>query len=237
MFEGEDGMSKWTVLAGVSALLALAGCDVHVRDDTPTAYPANHEVGMYEIKAHVARDSMVQPDAVFMFDVGGKGRIDMTSDGSGDEWHAIVPARCRSSFPVQFLVVWKRQGLSTGQKLVPPKPRQVELTPPPLTKEVSIDTSRKSSKGWEGAVSYRFVTAQSTNITAAHIEPLSQDPADVAAAKPITVNTSLPVQAPCAVPVEIRLSSTAQKAHGNLVIDTDLPGMPHWTTKVEFAPK
>jgi hypothetical protein len=35
----------------------------------------------------------------------------------------------------------------------------------------------------------------------------------------------------------VQLASTKQLAHANLIIDTDLPGIPHWTTRVEFAPQ
>lgn len=229
-------MSKWTLFTGVAALLALGGCDVQVHDETPTSYPANHDVGMYELKASVSRDSLVTPGSVYLFAVGGPKRIDMVPDRQGLEWHGIFSVRCRSSFPVQFQAVWKRQGLSTGTRLVPDKPREVELTPPPLTREVTIDTSARSAKGWDGTVAYKFVTAEHTQILGAHIEPVSQDPADVAAAKDISVDGSFPQDAPCAVPTEVRLTSKAQKAQGNLVIDTDLKAMPHWTTKVVFAP-
>ncbi len=229
-------MSKWTVFTGVAALLALGGCDVQVHDETPTTYPANNGVGMYELKATVARDTLVTPGSVYLFAVGGPKRIDMTPDSQGVEWHGFYSVKCRASFPLQFEAIWKRQGLSTGSVLVPPKPREVQLTPPPLTKEATIDTSAKSNKGWQGGVPYTFVTAEHTQITAAHIEPLSQDPADVAAAKPIMIDSSFPVDAPCAMPTEVRLSSKVPKAQGNLVIDTDLPGVPHWQTKVVFAP-
>ncbi len=230
-------MSTWTRCAGVSAVLALGGCDVQLHDDTPASYPANHEVGMYEIKATVTRDSLVTPGSVFLFAVGGAKRIDMTPDREGAQWHGIYSIRCRSSFPLQFRAVWKEQGLTTGQKLVPAKPREVQLTPPPLPREASVDTSAKSPKGWGGAVSYRFVTADHTHITGARIEPLSQDPADVEAAKPISLDATFPVDAPCAVPTELHFTSKAARAQGNLVIDTDLPALPHWQTKVTFAPK
>jgi hypothetical protein len=215
--------------------LVLGGCDVQVRDDTPSTYPANQEVGMYELKANVSRDALVTPGSVYLFAVGGPKRIDMIPDKQGVEWHGIFSVRCRSSFPLQFLAVWKRQGLSTGTKLVPDKPREVTLTPPPLTKEVTIDTSAKSAKGWQGAVAYKFVTAEHTQIIGAHIEPASQDPADVAAAKQITIDSSLPLDAPCNVPTEVRMTSKAARAQVNLVIDTDLPAIPHWQTKVVFA--
>ena len=84
---------------------------------------------------------------------------------------------------------------------------------------------------------YRIATASNTRITAAHIEPLSQDPAEVAAAKPISVVGSFPVDVPCGTPTEVRVASTAQRAHGNLVIDTDHPAVAHWQTKIEFLPK
>jgi hypothetical protein len=229
-------MSKWTLFTGVAGLLVLGGCDVQVRDQTPSTYPANQELGMYELKASVSRDALVTPGSVYLFALGAPKRIDMVPDKQGAEWHGIFPARCRSSIPVQFQVIWKRQGLSTGSKLVPEKPRQVTLTPPPLTKEVTVDTAAKSTKGWEGAVAYKFVTAQHTQIVGAHIEPASQDPADVAAAKQITIDSSFPVDAPCNVPTEVRMTSKAAKAQANLVIDTDLPAIPHWQTKVVFAP-
>jgi hypothetical protein len=228
-------MSKWTLFAGVAALFALGGCDVQVHDETPTSYPATR-AGLYELKATVSRDSMVTPGTVYLFALAAPKRVDMLPDKQGLHWEGYFPARCVSSFPLQFQVIWKRQGLSTGIKLVPEKPREVQLTPPPLTKEVTIDTSARSSKGWEGLVPYTFVTAEHTQITAAHIEPVSQDPGDVAAAKPIMVEAAFPVDAKCGEPAEVHLSSKAAKAQGNLVIDTDLPAVPHWQTKVVFAP-
>ena len=229
-------MSNWTVFTGVAALLTLGGCDVQVHDETPTSFPANNQVGLYELRASTSQDALVTPGSVYLFAVGGPERIDMQSDKQGQEWRAFYPAKCVSSFPLQFQAIWKRQGLSTGSKLVPDKPRQVQLTPPPLTKEVTIDTSARSNKGWMGGVPYSFVTAAHTQITAAHIEPLSQDPHDVAAAKPITIDSTFPVDVPCGVPTEVNLSSKVAKAQGNLIIDTDLPGIPHWQTKVVFAP-
>jgi hypothetical protein len=230
-------MSKWSVFAGVAALLALGGCDVRVQDQTPAVFSANNDVGMYELKASVSRDSLVTPGSVYLFALGAnKKRIDMTPDKQGAEWHGFYTVKCRSSFPLQFEAIWKRQGLSTGSVLVPPTPREIQLTPPPLTKEATIDTSARSNKGWEGSVAYRFVTAEHTQIIGAHIEPLSQDAADVAAAKPIMIDTPFPVDAPCSTPTEIHLSSKVAKAQGNLVIDTDLKGMEHWQTKVVFAP-
>jgi len=229
-------MSKWTVFAGVAAVLALGCCDVQVHDQTPATFPANNDVGMYELKVTITRDALVTPGSVYLFAIGPTKRIDMSSDRSGLQWHGFYNVKCRCSFPLQFEAIWKRQGLSTGSVLVPDKPRQIELTPPPLTKEATIDTSAKSNKGWEGSVAYRFVTAEHTQIIGAHIEPLTQDPADVAAAKPIMIDTAFPLDAPCATPTEVHLSSKVAKAQGNLIIDTDLKGMEHWQTKVVFAP-
>jgi hypothetical protein len=85
-------------------------------------------------------------------------------------------------------------------------------------------------------VKFRFAT-QNTQITGAHIDPVSEDPADVNAAKAITVTSPLPVDVPCGTPTEVDLTTTAASAHGNLVIDTTSAAYPHWTTKVDFAPK
>jgi hypothetical protein len=231
-------MSKLIRLTWISVALALSACDVQVHDQTPAEYPANHDIGMYPIKASVTRDALVTPGSVFMFALGDKQRIELTSNRDGTEWHGLYSVRCRSSFPLQFQAVWKLQGLATKQRLEPAQPREIKLIEPAPTREASIDTSGKSPKGgWQGGVPYRFATAQYTQITGAHIEPTSQDPADVAAAKPISVVSSFPVDAPCGTPTEIRVSSAAPRAHGTLVIDTNLPAFPHWQTKVEFVPK
>lgn len=232
-------MSKLIRLTWIPVVLALSACDVQVRDQTPAEYPANHDIGMYEVKAAVTDDSLVTPGSVFLFAVGDKQqKIPLTPSRDGSEWSGMYSIRCKSSFPLQFLAAWRLQGLATKQKLVPEHPRQIKLTDPPLTREASIDTSGKAPKGgWQGGVAYRFITAPDTQITGAHIEPTSQDPADVAAAKSISVVSSFPVDAPCGTPTEVRLASSAQKAHGTLVIDTDHPSFPHWQTTVEFAPK
>jgi hypothetical protein len=230
-------MSKFTRLAWVSVVLALSACDVQVRDETPAEYPASHDLGMYQIKAAVQRDTLVSPGSVFLFGIGDKQRIELTPDRSGTEWTGLYSVRCHSSFPLQFLAVWKLQGLTTKQKLVPAQPREIRLIQPPLTRDFSVDTAVKNPKGWEGAVPFRFVTTASTQITGAHIEPLSQSPADVAAAKALSVVGRFPITAPCGTPTPVSVVSKAQRAHGNLVIDTDDPSVPHWQTKVEFAPK
>ncbi len=121
---------------------------------------------------------------------------------------------------------------------MPEQAREIKLVEPEPTKAATIDTTAgKSPKGgWTGSVKYRFAT-QNTQITGARIEPVSQDAADVNAAKAITVTSALPVDAQCGVATEVELAASAPNAHGNLVIDTSHPAFPHWTTKVDFAPK
>jgi hypothetical protein len=224
---------------GGAAALALSACDVQVHDETPAEYTANDGIGMYDIKATAARDALVTPGSVFMWGLSGKQRIELTSNRDGTEWHGLYAIRCHPGFPLQLVAAWKLQGLTAKQKLVPAQPREIKLVEPPLTREAAIDTTTgKSPKGgWEGGVTYKVVTVQNSQITGAHIEPVSQDPADVAAAKSISVVSSFPVDVSCGMPTEVRVASTAASAQGNLVIDTDLPSHPHWTTKVTFAPK
>jgi len=229
-----------TFLLGGAVTAALSACDVQVHDQTPDKYPANYDVGMYEIKATVEPDALVSPGSVFLFGLSGKQRIELTANRAGTEWHGMYSIRCHDSFPLQILAIWKLQGLTTEQKVVPQQPRQIKLTEPPPTQAASIDTSGSSKApkgGWVGSVKYRFATEQNTQITGAHIEPVSQEPADVAAAKAITVTSPLPLDIPCGAPTELELSSTAQRAQGNLVVDSSSPAFPHWTTKVVFAPK
>ena len=224
---------------GGAVATVLSACDVQVHDATPDQYPANHDVGMYEIKATVVPDSMVSPGSVFLFGLSGQQRIEMASNRAGTEWHGMYAIRCHSSFPLQLKAIWKLQGLATKEKVVPEgTPREIKLIEPEPTKEASIDTSGKSPKGgWTGSVKYRFATQPDTQISGAHIEPTSQDPADVNAAKGVSVTSPLPVDAQCGVPTEVTLTTTVQNAHANLVIDTNLAAYPHWTTKVDFAPK
>ena len=191
---------------------------------------------MYPIKATLTQDMMVQSGTINVFALNGKDRVDLQGNADQTEFHGLFPVRCRASFPVQYLVVWRLQGSSQRQLVTPA--REVTLTPPAQPTDATIDTSAKATaKGWEGGVSYKFVTAERAQITGAHIDPVSQDPQDVEAAKPITVDSSLPIDAPCNAATEVHLVSKAPKAHGNLVIDTDVPGQAHWTTKVTFEPK
>jgi len=232
-------MFKLIRFGWVPAVLALSACDVQVRDNTPAELPANHDVGMYDVSATVTREAMVTQGSVYLFALGDNNqKITLNSNQDGSEWHALYSVRCRSSFPLQFLAEWKLQGLNVRHKFVPPQPRQIKLTEPPPTRTASFDSSGKAPKGgWQGGVQYRFVTVPSVQITAARIEPASEAPEDAAAAKSISVVTSLPVVAGCGDLAEIRLASRAPRAHGTLVIDTDHPAVPHWQTVVEFSPK
>src|SRR5215469_13026384 len=172
-------MSKGSVYAtfflGGAVSAALCACDVQVQDQTPDHYPANHDVGMYEIKATTKADAMVSPGSVYVFGLSGKQRFDLTSNRAGTEWHGMYSIRCHDSFPLQLKAIWKLQGLTTKEKLVPEQPREIKLAEPEPTKDASIDTSGKMPMGgWPGAVKYRFSTQQMTQITGAHIEPVSQ---------------------------------------------------------------
>ena len=143
-------------------------------------------------------------------------------------------------FPLQLKAIWRLQGVATKEKVVPDQPREIKLIEPEPTSSVSVDTtgSNKPPKGgWTGTVGYTFATQADTQITGARIEPTSGDAVDVNSAKNIAVTTPFPVEAECGVKTELTLTSSAQSAHGNLVIDTNLPKYPHWTTRVEFAPK
>jgi hypothetical protein len=232
-------MFKLVGFGSVAAVLALTACEVQVRDTTPAELPANHDIGMYGVSATVTREAMVTPGSVYMFAlVDNNQKITLDSNQDGSAWHGLYSVRCRSSFPLQFLAQWKLQGLSVRQKLVPSQPRQIRLTEPPPTRTASIDSSGKAPKGgWQGGVQYRFVTVPGVQITAARIEPTSEAPEDVAAAKAISVVTPLPVVAGCGDQAEIRLASRLPRAHGTLVIDTNHPAVPRWQTVVEFSPK
>ena len=222
----------------VAVALALAGCGVQVQDETPARFPANPDVGMYPLTVKVVSGALVsQPVYVFAVSDGQKVPLSANPDGT---LQVMYPVKCKSSFPLQFLAVWRLQGMATKQQLFPAQPREIELTPPPLTRQASIDTSAKPDKktrAWQGGVQYDFVTAPDVHITGAHLEPVSQDKADVTAAKPLSVVSAFPIDASCGTPTAVQLASKAARAHANLVIDTDQPDYPHWTTRVDFAPK
>ncbi|HEV2285192.1 MAG TPA: hypothetical protein VGR80_04045 [Steroidobacteraceae bacterium] len=240
-------MYKFIRLGLIPVALALSACDVQVNDTTPAEYQANNDIGMYKVSATASPGSLVTPGSLVMFAIGEdnkKVELRQYSDGS---WQGLYSTRCHNSFPLQILAVWRLQGLSTREALVPPQPRQIKLTEPPLSKQEGFDTAKpaegKTAKGakgkpeWEGVVDYRFVTMPVTQIQAAHIEPSSSSAEDVAAARAISVKTPMPLQAPCAEDAKITLVSTEQRAHGTLDIETDNPGMPRWQTYVEFSPK
>ena len=222
----------------LTAALALAGCGVQLQDETPARFPANPDIGMYPLTVKVSHGALVSPP-VYVWVVSDDQRVPLTPGPDGT-FQTMYPVKCKSSFEVQFLAVWRLQGMATEHELFPPQPRDIELTTPPLTRQRSIDTSGKPDKktrAWQGAVPYDIITAPVAHITGAHLEPVSQDKADVEAAKPISIVSGFPIDASCGVPTAVQLASKKQRAHANLVIDTDLPGMPHWTTRVDFAPQ
>jgi len=230
-------MRKVIRLTWVPVVLLLGACDVQVRDTTPAEYRANHDIGMYEVSAALTRDAMVTPGSVYLFAIGRNQKITLNSSPDGSEWHGLYQVRCADTFPLQFLAEWKMT-FSVKHKLVPPEPRMIKLTEPPQPREASIDTSAtKPKEGWTGGVQYRFVTRPSVQVTAAHIEPSSAEPADVSAAKAISVVSNFPLVLPCGDRAEVLLASSQQRAHGTLVIDTDDPEVPHWQTVVDFSPK
>jgi hypothetical protein len=224
-------------LTCIGAALSLGACGVQVHDTTPAEYPANHDLGMYEVSAAVSRDTLVTPGSVYVVATGDGQKVVLSPSADGSQFSGLFSVRCRSSFPLQFVVEWKLP-FDVRREVVPPQPRQVRLTEPPLTRTAGFDSSGKEPKGgWQGGVQYRFVTVPSVQITGAHIEPQSSQPADVAAAKALAVVSSFPVVGGCGDLLEVRVASRAQRAHGTLVIDTNDPADPHWPTRVEFSPK
>ena len=230
-------MRKIVRLMSFGALLWLCACDVQLRDTTPAEYPANHDLGMYEVSAAVTRGALVTAGSVHVFAQGDSQRVTLSADAEGSAWHGLYPVRCRSSFPLQFVAQWKLPW-DMRRKVVPPKVREVRLIEPPLARTTSFDSSGKAAKGgWQGAVQYRFVTVPSVQITNAHIEPQSSSPDDAAAARALSVISSFPVVGGCGDLIEVRVASSAPRSHGTLVIDTNHPADPHWQTRVEFSPK
>jgi hypothetical protein len=229
---------RWVVTATLTCL--VCGCDVKVRDLTPPEYPASNSIGMYEIRAGVQTGALVNTSSVFLFAFAADQRIELTPNREGTEYSGLLSVRCRSSFPLQLLAVWKLQGLVTRQERVPPAPRTIRLVPGAPARDTVIPTAPPRTKppkgGWTGAVSFNFGTAPVTQITAARIEPLGSTPADVAAAKPITVADALPLDARCGTPTDLHLSSNAPAARGTLIVDTNDPALPHAQVRVEFSP-
>lgn len=219
--------------------VALAGCGVQLQDETPSQFTADPNVGMYPLTVKVSSGPLVSPP-VYVFVVSADGQrlpLSLAQDGT---YQTMYSVKCKSSFPLQYLAVWRPLGMTTEDQLFPPQPRDIELTAPPLTEQQTIDTSGKPDKktrSWQGPVQYSIVTAPQAHITGAHLEPVSADKADVAAAKPISVVSQFPIDATCGSPASVVLASKAARAHANLVIDTDLPGFAHWKTRVDFAPQ
>ena len=65
-----------------------------------------------------------------------------------DEWHGMYAIRCQPSFPLQIFAIWKLQGLTTKEKVVPEQAREIKLVEPAPTKTATIDTTAgKPPKG------------------------------------------------------------------------------------------
>ena len=217
--------------------LLLVACDVQLRDTTPTEYPANHDVGMYEVSVAVTRDVLVSPGSVYVFATSAGQRVALSPSADGSHWRGLYSVRCKSSFPLQFVAQWKLP-FEVRSRVAPAQPRELRLIEPPLTRTASFDSSGKPAKGgWQGGVQYRFVTVPTVQITAAHFDPQSASPEDTAAVKPLSVVSSFPIDGGCGDLVEVRVASRAPRAHGTLVIETNHPVDLHWQTRVEFAPK
>ena len=244
-------MYKLIRLSWIPAALCLSACNVQVNDTTPAQFQANNNIPMYEITATASEGALVAAGSLVLFAIGDNQKVPLSLNSDGSGWHGLYSVHCQSSFPLQILAVWRLQGLTTRNILVPLQPRQIKLTEPPLTKQEGFDTAAKpgeskaprgkggkGGKGeWQGTVNYRFATQPLTQITSARIEPSSASAEDVAAARAISVKTPLPLQAACGENAQVQLVSNEQRAHGTLVIDTDNPGVLRWQTYVEFSPK
>ena len=210
---------------------------MQVQDTTPSSYLADG-IGMYVVSARVHADSLVTHGSVVLFAVGDGKKIPLTPNAGFSEYRGLYSVRCRDTFPVQLLAAWRLQGLRSAHKLLPAaEARQIRLFEPAQPREAKFEASGRSPKGgWQGSVPFRFITVPLARITAAHVEPASGSPADVAAARAISIVSALPLVADCGALVQLRLASSDPRAHGTLVIDTDHPGLPRWQTRVEFVP-
>jgi hypothetical protein len=219
--------------------VALGGCDVQLQDETPGTFTVNPDIGMYPLTVKVTSGALVSTP-IYVFVVGADGQQVPLSAGPNGAFGTMYPVKCKQSFPLQYLAVWRVQGVVTKHQLFPPQPRTIQLTPVPLTQQASIDTSAKPDKKtrtWQGAVQYNFITAPEAHITGAQLQPVSQDKADVKAAQAVSIVSTFPIDATCGTPTAVTLATKAQTAHVNLVITTDLPGMPQATTRVDFGPQ
>lgn len=219
--------------------LVLAGCDVQLQDQTPGTFTANPDIGMYPLTVKVTSGALVSA-GLYVFVVGGDGQQVPLTAGANGTYGTMYPVKCKQSFPLQYLAVWRVQGVVTKHQLFPAQPREIQLTPPPLTQQQNIDTSGtpdKKTHSWQGAVQYNIYTAPEAHITGAQVEPVSQDKADLKSAQDVSVVSTLPIDASCGTPAAVTLATKAQTAHVNLVITTDLPGIPQATTRVDFGPQ
>jgi hypothetical protein len=230
-------------LIGISWLaavaVALGGCGVQLQDQTPGTFTVNPDIGMYPLTVKVTSGALVSTP-IYVFVVGADGQQVPLSAGPNGTFGTMYPVKCKASFPLQYLAVWRVQGVVTKHQLFPPQPRNIQLTPVPLTQQASIDTSGKPDKktrSWQGAVQYNIITAPEAHITGAQVQPVSQDKADVKAAQAVSVVSTFPIDATCGTPAAVTLATKAQTAHVNLVISTDLPGTPQATTRVDFTPQ
>lgn len=217
--------------------IALAGCGVRLQNETPAQFQANPDIGMYPIRVKVTSGAMVSPP-VYVFAISGRHKVPLSA-GPGGVYRTMFPVKCKESFPLQYLAIWRLQGMATRHELYPAQPQQIKLTPPPLKHHAIIDTSGspdRKTHAWTGAVKYKIVTDPTAHITGAQIEPVSQDKADVQSAKAIRIVSGFPLDATCGIPTAVQLASRDRKAHANLVITTDVPGIPTWTTRVDFQP-
>lgn len=219
--------------------LALGGCGVQLQDETPGTFTANPDIGMYPLTVKVTSGPLVSTP-IYVFVVGADGQQVPLSAGPNGSFGTMYPVKCKPTFPLQYLAVWRVQGVLTKNQLFPAQPRDIRLTPPPLTQQANVDTSGKPDKKthtWQGTVPYNIYTAPEAHITGAQVEPVSQDKADVKAAAGVSVVSTLPVDATCGTPAAVTLATKEQTAHVNLVITTDLPGIPQATTRVDFSPQ
>ncbi len=221
----------------VAVALALGGCSVQVHNTTPTHFQADPNIGMYPVTATITSGALVS-SPLYLFEVGGGHKVRLHPDATGTAWRAMLPVRCKSSFPLQYLAIWQVQGVSTRQRLFPAQPLEIKLDQPPLTKAAVIDTSGAPVHGgWQGSVNYEFSTAANTNITGAKIEPVGKTPQDLLWARSIHVLSTFPVSASCDTPTAVTLSSGYRVAKAKLVISIQSKKTPTWTTTVSFQPK
>jgi len=227
----------FSCLAAVA--LGLGGCGVQLQDETPGHFTANPDIGMYPLTVKVTSGALVSTP-IYVFVVGGDGQQVPLSAGPNGTFGTMYPVKCKASFPLQYLAVWRVQGVMTEHQLFPPQPRDIQLSPPPLTQQATIDTSGtpdKKTRSWQGAVQYNIFTAPEAHITGAQVQPVSQDKADLKAAKDVSIVSTFPIDATCGTPAAVTLATKEQTAHVNLVITTDLPGVPQATTRVDFTPQ